>query len=329
MNAKNIKIWIIFIFAFCFAVFLLQICVKADTQQAAVRHSFHITYKSKLDNTYQPMLVKLPARYDPQKKYPLLVVVHGLGGSPLVVQSIDSMIQIGPVTRNTKITLAEVTECLDLAKSIFPIDSDRVFLTGFSMGAIATFEIGLSRPDIWAGCIPVCGRIENFELIPNGQNLPFWIHTGSLDSVVDPNNAREAYKKAVVLGFEHWRYTEHKNLGHSFSINWPDVEKWMLAQKRNTALKKIHFYTQRQDNLKSYWLEVLEKKTPASPACLNAQIENNTISVQTKNIADYILELNENLLDTSASIQIIENGITIFTGNLKTNQFWRYSNNKQ
>ena len=309
-------------------VFLLQICAKANSQ-AATQSLFHITYKSKLDNTYQPLLVKLPAGYDPQKKYPLLVVIHGLGGSPLVVRSIDSMIQIGPATRNTKITLAEVTECLELAKSIFSVDSDRVFLAGFSMGAIATFEIGLSRPDIWAGCIPVCGRIENFELIPNGLNLPFWIHTGSLDSIVEPDNAREAYEKAAALGFEHWKYTEHENLGHDFSINWPDVEKWMLAQKRNASPGKINFYTKRQDNLKSYWLEILEKKNPASPACLNAQIENNTISVQTQNVADYILELNENIIDTSAPIQVIENGTTIFNGSLKTNQFWRYLDNKQ
>ena len=37
----------------------------------------------------------------------------------------------------------------------FAIDTDRVFLTGHSMGGTAAWDMGLSHPSLWAGVIPI------------------------------------------------------------------------------------------------------------------------------------------------------------------------------
>lgn len=193
---------------------------------------FYINYKSSLDNTFQPLLVKLPENYTCEKKWPLLMVLHGLGDGPIIVDEIDSMIQIGPKTRDYKMTSTQADKCLEFASKIFSVDPNQFFLAGFSMGAIATFEIGLSDPNTYAACVPVCGRLDDFSLIENGTNLPFWIHTGREDTVVPPDNAREVFTHSQTLYLDHWRYTEHENMSHSFNINWKDVEQWLIDQRK-------------------------------------------------------------------------------------------------
>ncbi len=37
----------------------------------------------------------------------------------------------------------------------FSVDTDRVFLSGHSMGGDAAWDIGLAHPDVWAGVIPI------------------------------------------------------------------------------------------------------------------------------------------------------------------------------
>ena len=37
----------------------------------------------------------------------------------------------------------------------FSIDTDRVFLTGHSMGGDAAWDIALAHPDLWAGVVPI------------------------------------------------------------------------------------------------------------------------------------------------------------------------------
>ncbi len=78
------------------------------------------------------------------------------------------MLQIGPYGRGdqwyTGIGEKDVFECLEMAKKVFSVDEDRISLCGFSMGGVGTFKLGLRYPDIWAACVPVCGRCDELPL---------------------------------------------------------------------------------------------------------------------------------------------------------------------
>ena len=52
------------------------------------------------------------------------------------------------------------------ARKRFRIDSDRVFLAGHGEGGNAAFDIGMSRPDLFAGVIP--GLIEEGARVEHG-----------------------------------------------------------------------------------------------------------------------------------------------------------------
>lgn len=67
-----------------------------------------------------------------------------------------------------------------------PIDSNRIYISGLSMGGIGTWAIIQEHPDFFAAAVPICGAGDMDELdgIIN-NHLPLWAFHGVLDPVVD------------------------------------------------------------------------------------------------------------------------------------------------
>lgn len=279
---------------------------------------FNLTFKSKIDNTFQPMLVKIPEGYKRTESWPLLVVLHGLGDGPIIVPSINSMVQIGPFGRGDMwyqdIGEQDVFECIELAKKIFNIDSDRIYLSGFSMGGAGTFKLGLKHPDTWAACVPVCGRMNNLDMVSNGSNLPFWINTGSEDMVVPAKYSQRAYETAIELGFKHWKYTEYEQMGHSFWIDWRRIEKWLLTKKRNNSPSTVSFTSDKPD--RAYWAQINKKNKYPEQARIDVEINSQTINIKISKVTEYTLYLNDAPVNLSCELTIIENNKQIFQGHL-------------
>src|SRR5262249_37514729 len=65
----------------------------------------------------------------------------------------------------------------------FSVDSDRIFLTGHSMGGHAAWDIGLAHPDLFAGVIPICGSPQFYceHYWPNGEHTAFYVVEGEKD----------------------------------------------------------------------------------------------------------------------------------------------------
>jgi hypothetical protein len=264
------------------------------------------------------MRVKVPDGYTKKNGWPLLVVLHGLGDGPIIVPSIDSMVQIGPFGRGDSwykgIGEQDVFECIELAKQIFNIDPDRVYLAGFSMGGGGTFKLGLKYPDTWAACVPVCGTMSNPDLVSNGRNFPFWINTGSEDRVVPAKYSKRAYETAVELGFKHWKYTEYEGMGHSFWVDWGRIEKWLLTKKRTNSPSAVSFTSSKP--ARAYWAEITEKYNCTQFAKIDIGITFQAIDVKISNIADYTLYLKDAPVNLTQELTIIENDKQVFQGQL-------------
>lgn len=133
-----------------------------------------LAYRDEVDNTPQFCRVYLPLNYDPVKKWPLVVNLHGYyGANPVYVKwwSIDMrhmnlvdkfpVIDIEPHGRGntgyTGIGEKDVLRCIELAKEKFNVDEDRIYLKGESMGGGGTWYVGTRHPDIFAALAPVYG----------------------------------------------------------------------------------------------------------------------------------------------------------------------------
>lgn len=83
----------------------------------------------------------------------------------------------------------------------YRLDSTRVYLTGFSNGAMFTKEMGASHPKLFAGISPWNGpvRVPDFTtgeeplsaLLSSGYELPCWIYVGDNDPVTQTEDIRE------------------------------------------------------------------------------------------------------------------------------------------
>jgi len=285
--------------------------------------TLNLTFKSKMDSRAQPLLLRIPKDYAREKSWPLLVTLHGLGDGPLLAPNMDSMVQIGPYGRrsawSTDASRQDVFQAIELAKQLLNIDEERIYLCGFSMGAITTFDLGLRYPDRWAACVPICGRCDDLLLIENARHLPFWIYAGGKDTVLSPEHSRKAYCRVRQLGFIHWKYTESQGVGHSFQTDWKELEKWLLSKKRVIDPNVVSFCTQDLRANSAYWVEITEPDKRADKARISAAISGQTITVTTENITNYRLNLNENLINCDEPVTIIENGTIIFSGLMDSN----------
>ena len=277
---------------------------------------YNLTYRSKVDGSLQPLLVRVPPGYSPQRKWPLLVTLHGRGDGPILAPGMDAMVQIGPFGRGsvnfTGIGERDVFDCIDVACTLFSIDTDRLYLCGFSMGAGAAFELGLKFPHIWAACVPVCGDYDDLPLVSNARHLPFWIHAGGKDIMVPARQVRQVYEYARRLGFSHWQYTEHPNMKHEFGINWDEVQAWLLRHQRVCRPAQCTFATADLRSNSAYWMTITAIDRCDRPARIDVAVAGQTIFVETDNVAAYTLDLRNSPVNTQRDVRILENDLDVF-----------------
>ena len=94
-----------------------------------------------------------------------------------------------------------------------PIDTDRMMLTGLSMGGYGTFDLAARHPDWFAAAAAVCGG-ANERLVPRYAGLPMHVWHGDADRAISVERSRVMVKGMKDLGLEVY-YTELPGVGHN------------------------------------------------------------------------------------------------------------------
>ena len=151
--------------------------------------------------------VQLPPEYDPHRRYPAIVTLHGAGTT--AENQIDwwagrgtAAARKGQATRRGYIVIAPdwtldhqndyrysgrehaaVLDSLRDACRRFSVDGDRVFLSGHDIGGDAAWDIALAHPDFWAGVIPIVATADRYIRLywENAKSLPVYFVCGELD----------------------------------------------------------------------------------------------------------------------------------------------------
>lgn len=137
----------------------------------------------------------------------------------------------------------------------YPIDRNRIYVTGLSMGGMGTWHLIETFPDVFAGAIPVCGipntkdldlftcfypvyRPLNIEAAEKVLDIPVWTVHGIDDPLISVENTSEMYEAVKMLGGEKIWYTElPAGTGHEA---WQAVYQnkkmlgWLFEQKNNS-----------------------------------------------------------------------------------------------
>ncbi|GAC1383819.1 MAG: hypothetical protein NVSMB45_11430 [Ginsengibacter sp.] len=283
-----------------------------------------LTIHSDVDNSEQPYGLYLPKNYDELKKYPLVIMLHGAGSNhrlslrrvfgksntqgatdvetSRIFPQWDNVeyIVASPFARGTNgyqgVPEKDVYDVLADVKKRFSIDTNRIYLTGLSMGGGGTLWLGLTRPDTWAAIAPVCPAppAGADQLAPNALNFPVHFFQGGADPVVKPEGTREWVKKMKEIG-TNVEYVEYPGVGHnSWEKAYADefIFKWFSNFKRNPYPQKVRFVSRQYKYNKAYWV-TFDELTPGTLASIDANfIAENNIVITTSNLGAFTLDIN-------------------------------------
>jgi poly(3-hydroxybutyrate) depolymerase len=282
-----------------------------------------VTFHSDVDDSEQPYGLYIPKNFDAQKKYPLVIMLHGAGSNHRLslrrvfgksngagetdvetsrvfpeFKDVDYIVA-SPYARGTMgyqgVAEKDVMDVLADVKKRFNIDEDRTYLTGLSMGGGGTLWIGLTRPDIWAAIAPVCPAPPQGteDLARNALNYPAWFHHGDKDQAVPVAVSRDWTAKMKELGST-VEYTEYPGVNHN---SWENayanaqIFDWFSKFTRDPHPPRVRFASKSYKYNKAYWV-TLDHYVPGVLAEIDAKFTApNTIDITTAHVAGFTLNL--------------------------------------
>ena len=186
------------------------------------------------------------------KSYPLVIYLHGRGGDVMTSNNpslasrfsdrknyrkrqcfiIAPQNPEGDNSWSGKNGESVIKIAEDLIKHL-PVDKNRVYLTGYSMGAYGTFHLLAKEPKFFAAAVPIAGG-GNPSRVRSHRKVPIWVFHGAKDEIVkvsQSQNMVEALKKAKA----DVQYTEYPDGDHGIGgqvYNDEAVHEWMFKQSR-------------------------------------------------------------------------------------------------
>lgn len=207
--------------------------------------------------------------YDTMRKYPLVIFLHGSGERgndneaqlkwgvmnfatdqnmvlhPAIViapqcpdkmqwsnfsrgKGTDQILQPTPSK-----TMELLMELIHQAIKNLPVDTNRIYITGLSMGGFGTYDAIERYPQLFAAAVPVCGG-GDVSKAATIAHIPIWIFLGSEDAAVNPLYSLEMLQALTKAG-AHPGFTQYPEVGH---FSWlgaysdPHMMEWLFRQHK-------------------------------------------------------------------------------------------------
>jgi predicted peptidase len=129
--------------------------------------------------------------------------------------------------------MAALMELIGGLPQEFPLDKQRYYLMGLSMGGFGTWDLLARHPDWFAAAVPICGGAD-LSTAPSLTGIPLWAFHGGRDNVVSVTRSRTMIEALVKAG-GHPRYTEYAEVEHNSwvrALAEPELPTWLLKQHR-------------------------------------------------------------------------------------------------
>jgi len=263
---------------------------------------------------------------------PMIVIMHGMGGSGAntiqkwVERLEDKFVILCPTypmgawwSQNAE---NFVLQLINEIRAKYPIDPNRIFLSGLSNGAIGAYLMGMFYPDRFAGVVPIAGGITKrlMSFLVNLNNTPMYVIQGEFDPMFPIELTRRTYKilsdfKSPVI------YREHKERGAAHGGHFlpesevPALVEWLTKQKRNTSPKVVRLTREENHMKRVFWARISKGLKLAALQIPGPEMEplnihdgkiatlfaidkgNNRFMVRGKNVLEFELYLSSDYID--------------------------------
>ena len=134
--------------------------------------------------------------------------------------------------------LKNAMKILDETIANYPVDTNRIYITGISMGGCGTWDAIRRYPDRFAAATPLSGA-GNRDQGALFKKIPIWAYHGCLDTVI-PVSGTDQMNVAITNAGGFMEYTRPANVAHagwetmfdttSKNSQGQDLYKWMFSQ---------------------------------------------------------------------------------------------------
>lgn len=204
-----------------------------------------------------PYRLFMPHDYNPSKKYPVILFLHGAG--EIGNDNEDQLTNIGKMfTHNGDLvssaflicpqsyewwnfdgygsdgTLSSALRLLDKITNTYSCDTNRIYVTGLSMGGYATWDLLENYGYRFAAGIPVCGGGNSH----NGSafvDIPIRIFHGTKDPTVGFASSQSMYNAILNAGGKKVEFFPLEGVNHNAwdpAYSDRDTFCWLLAQDK-------------------------------------------------------------------------------------------------
>jgi poly(3-hydroxybutyrate) depolymerase len=310
------------------------------------------TFLSRIDSSVQYYGIRYPENYDPDREYALIFSLHGASveasGQANCYAQKDWAFVVAPTNRRPfgfdwqDWGRLDALEVLTVIKERYPIDADRVQLTGHSMGGHGVWHVGLTHPDLFASASPEAGWTNHQLYVPwtwqksalyaepwqlavrdhvlrtdnqlarleNACNLPIYILHGSDDDNVPTFQGRLYVKRLDRLGFD-YTYEEVPGKKHWWSddgvscVDWANLIGFMQDKVRDPYPEHVYY---RSADLSvengAYWLSVHTIENRVQDAVIEGWYEDGNYRISTTNLNRFALSVPEEKTGTAFDVEI-------------------------
>lgn len=197
-------------------------------------------------------LIRYPDSYRETERFPTVLFLHGAGGrgsdlnllktNPYFTiteghQGFPFLTFAPQCHENTWFDLFETLTAFAQAIANRPdVDPARVYVMGASMGGFATWQLGMSRPDLFAALVPICGGGMYWNA-GRLKDMPVWAFHGKLDDTVYVEESEKMTQWMRRYGGDP-KLTIYPENGHNA---WSDtygnkaVFDWLLEHRREAS----------------------------------------------------------------------------------------------
>lgn len=188
------------------------------------------------------------------EKLPMILYLHGFshsgsnlgdvlrGGLPLEIEAgreinaavVSPQCPSGDIWPSAKM-VDQLSELVQEMTALYPVDPQRVTLTGFSMGGDGTWWLGAAHPELFAALAPVASWYNKTGELCVLNEMPIWDFQGENDGIVSPQIARGRARALEDCGGS-VKITFYPDADHEQSsrlaYGTDELYEWLLSQAK-------------------------------------------------------------------------------------------------
>lgn len=189
-----------------------------------------------------------PNDFNESKKYPIVFFVHGAGTRGDDLSLVRNNAIVKKLTEREKDAVIIAPQCkgntwFDVFESLIALtehayglpfaDKDRFYIAGNSMGGYTSYQLMMSRPNLFAAGVVCCGggMYWNAERL---KDIPLLIFHGLKDNVVFPCES-EHMAESIVRAGGNAKLTLYPECDHNSwdkAFDDPNTLEWLFEQRK-------------------------------------------------------------------------------------------------